>query len=340
MPKSLRQNLTSGYLDAARRLSPRQKRRRIVAYVESYDDIAFWRSLLSEFENEERYFQVMLPSRKSLAKGKKMVLTNLLHPDQLGDSMIACVDSDYDFLLQGATELSADINRNPSILQTYTYAIENYQCHAEGLHDICVQATLNDRQLLDFPLFMRQYSQVVYPLFLWNIFFYRRRDSNSFPMHDFHDCVRLTQELDVHHPEQLLDDVQRRVDKRLKRMQKRFASFAGQVKVMGRELESLGLTPETAYLYMQGHHIMDNVVMKLIVPVCNQLRREREADIKRLGKGRWEHMQNELACYENSIVPPTVMLRKNDNYKSLYLYDWMRRDVEQFLQQEKAKQHI
>lgn len=45
-----------------------------MAYVESYDDIAFWRTLLAEFENEERYFQVMLPSATSLAKGKKMVL--------------------------------------------------------------------------------------------------------------------------------------------------------------------------------------------------------------------------------------------------------------------------
>ena len=100
MSTSLRHNLTSAYLDAARKLSPKRARRRIVAYVESYDDIAFWRTLLSEFENEERYFQVMLPSATSLAKGKKMVLMNTLNTSELGRSLIACVDSDYDFLLQ------------------------------------------------------------------------------------------------------------------------------------------------------------------------------------------------------------------------------------------------
>ena len=78
MATSLRHNLTSTYLDAARKLSPKRARRRIVAYVESYDDIAFWRTLLSEFENEERYFQVMLPSATSLAKGKKMVLIGMI----------------------------------------------------------------------------------------------------------------------------------------------------------------------------------------------------------------------------------------------------------------------
>lgn len=58
-----------------------------MAYVESYDDIAFWRTLLSEFENEERYFQVMLPSATSLAKGKKMVLMNTLNTSELGRSL-------------------------------------------------------------------------------------------------------------------------------------------------------------------------------------------------------------------------------------------------------------
>lgn len=62
-----------------------------MAYVESYDDIAFWRTLLAEFENEERYFQVMLPSATSLAKGKKMVLMNTLNTTELGRSLIACV---------------------------------------------------------------------------------------------------------------------------------------------------------------------------------------------------------------------------------------------------------
>lgn len=332
MAKSLKHNLTSAYLDAGRRLSPKQKRQRIVAYVESYDDVAFWRNLLAEFETEERYFHVMLPSSRSLAKGKKMVLTNLLRPDQFGDSMIACVDSDYDFLTQGATELSRNIIRNPYILQTYTYAIENYQCYAESLHEVCVLSTLNDRPLVDFPLFMRQYSQFVYPLFLWNVYFYRKRDTNTFPMYELHECTRLPQEIDVRQPEQALNEVQRNVEKRLRRMQKRFGTFSAEVEALGKELEKLSLTPETTYLYMQGHHIMENVVLKLLTPVCNQLRREREAEIKRLGKGCWEHMQNELSCYEHSIVPVAVMLRKNDDFKSLYLYEWMRRDVEKFLE--------
>ena len=162
-----------------------------MAYVESYDDIAFWRTLLSEFENEERYFQVMLPSATSLAKGKKMVLMNTLNTSELGRSLIACVDSDYDFLLQGATKVSHRINKSPYIFQTYGYAIENFHCFADSLHEVCVQATLNDRHILDFPAFLKRYSQIAYPLFLWNVWFYRQHDTHTFPMYDFNACVRL-----------------------------------------------------------------------------------------------------------------------------------------------------
>ena len=74
--------------------------------------------------------------------------------------MIACVDSDYDYLLQGRTNTSRYIIENPYVMQTYAYAIENYHCYAEGLHEICVMATLNDHKLINFPEFMKLYSQI------------------------------------------------------------------------------------------------------------------------------------------------------------------------------------
>ena len=38
MATSLRDNLTSSYFNAAHKLYPKKARRRIIAYVESYDD--------------------------------------------------------------------------------------------------------------------------------------------------------------------------------------------------------------------------------------------------------------------------------------------------------------
>ena len=118
MAKRLSEHLNSLYVGAANKMRPKKTRRRIVAYVEGYDDVSFWRSVLDEFEDEEHYFEVMLPSRTSLGKGKKLVLTNQLG-EQLGENMIACVDADYDYLLQNANYTSRFINRSPYVFHTY-----------------------------------------------------------------------------------------------------------------------------------------------------------------------------------------------------------------------------
>lgn len=256
---------------------------------------------------------------------------NTLNTEELGTSLIACVDSDYDFLLQGATNVSRKINRNPYIFQTYGYAIENFHCFAESLHEVCVQATLNDRHLIDFPAFMERYSQIAYPLFLWNVWFYRRHDTYTFPMYDFNACVRL-QDVSLRHPYRCLEEMNKVVQAKLSELQTRFPQDIEHVDSLGEELQHLGLTPETTYLYIQGHHIMDAVVMKLLTPVCTQLRREREQEIKRLAEHD-EQFRNELTGYENSQVNVSVMLKKNSSYKNLYLYEWVKEDIRKFLEE-------
>ena len=87
MSSRLKDNINSRYFQAANALKSKQQRRRIVAYVESYDDIYFWRTVLGQFENEHRYFEVMLPSKLNLTRGKKSVLMNFLN-EQVGPDML------------------------------------------------------------------------------------------------------------------------------------------------------------------------------------------------------------------------------------------------------------
>ena len=130
-----------------------------MAYVEAYDDVFFWRTVLSRFETPERYFEVMLPSRVGkLERGKKAAMMRLLSA-RVGRSMLACVDADYDFLTQGASETSRQMLQNPYVLHTYAYAIENLQCYAPTLRDVCVAVTLNDHMVFNIEEYLREYSQ-------------------------------------------------------------------------------------------------------------------------------------------------------------------------------------
>ena len=329
MARQLKDNISSSYFDAAHKLYPRKARRRIIAYVESYEDVGFWRELLAGFETDDCYFQVMLPSAVTLSKGKKTVLMNTLNTSELGKSLIACVDSDYDFLMQDKTASSRKINGSRYIFQTYAYAIENYHCYAESLHNVVVQSTLNDRHLVDFNKFFRRYSEIAYPLFLWNIWFYRNHDTCTFPIFDFNAAVRLHQ-VRLKNPYSSLDEMAKRVEARLAGMERKFPNLKPKVTALGEELRELGLNPETTYLYIQGHHIMDNVAMKLLTPICTVLRRQREDEIRRLA-GHDEQYRNELTSYWNSQSNVTAALKKNTGYKNLYLYRWLHNDLEKFI---------
>ena len=330
MKKRLQDHLSSGYIESANKLRSKRLKKRIVAYVESYDDVFFWRSILKKFENDEYYFEVMLPSRTSLSRGKKSALMNMLGPG-LGEYMIACVDADYDWLLQGATEMSKTVCSNPYVIHTYAYAIENYQCYAPNLHTICVMSTLNDRVMIDLNAFMSEYSSIIWPLFVWNIWCYRYNNYSEFTMSDFCEVVTF-RDVNPYHPENTLQAVKNRVNKKIAWLQRRFPEGKKTYAPVRAELLNMGLTPETTYLFMQGHSVFENVVMPLLTPVCTLLRKEREREIVKLAEHEIQR-QNELACYQHSQAPVDDMLRKNTGFRTSKPYEWLSEDIKRLMEE-------
>ena len=330
MAQSLKVNLSSDYFKAAQKLYSKKARKRIIAYVESYDDIGFWRTLLEGFENDRYFFQVMLPSAQNLTKGKKMVLKNSISRDNFGDSLIACVDSDYDFLLQDSTPTSRALNTNKYIFHTYAYAIENYFCFAESLHEVCVQATLNDKTIFDFERYLQEFSELTYPLFLWTIWFAKKRDTQAFPMYQFNRLTRVYA-FKVNNPKQSLDRIREKVQRKQKELERNYPEDVMAVHQLGKSLEPLGLSPQTTYLFIQGHHIFEQVVMKILKPVCAVLRQQRERYIERLAIHK-EQYENEITAYRNSITDVELALKKNFGFKNLFAYHWLQNDLQSFIE--------
>lgn len=326
--KRLADNLTSRYLQLANKLRPKQARKKIVAYVESYDDVLFWRSILEEFETEEYRFEVMLPSRNSLSKGKKTALMNRLG-ESLGSYMIACVDADYDWLMQDKTDFSRRMNSNPFVFHTYAYAIENLQCYAPSLHKACVMSTLNDRVIVDTEVFMEEYSRIIWPLFVWNVWSYRNLRFKEFSMSDMSDIIGL-HDVSPQHPELALEELRKRVNKAIPKLQAMFPEGKGSFQALRDELLELGLTPESTYLYIQGHSLLENVVLPLLVPICTILRREREKEIMQLAQHSMQK-QNELAGYQHCQCPIEVMLRKMNDFKQSVPYQFLKADITRFM---------
>lgn len=303
----LSHHLNSAYIAAANRLRGRDARRKVVAYVESYDDILFWKDVLHEVETEDVEFEVMLPSRTSLGRGKKIALAN-----RLGNHMIACVDADYDYLLQGATPTSEMVCSSPYVLHTRVYAIENLQCHAESLHHVCVMATLNDRKVMDFQSFFSEFSTIIFPLLVWNVWAYRYGRYTQFSLSDFARVIEL-RSVNIYRPEEMLTALRRRVNQQINRLQRMFPEGRSTYAPLREQLMALGVVPNESYLYMRGHDLMDNVVLPLLTSICDTLRREREREISKLACHAVQK-RNELAAYQHAIAPIEAMMRKHTTY--------------------------
>ena len=328
MSNRLKDNLTSRYFEAANRLTSKQARRRIVAYVESYDDIYFWRTVLNRYEDKTRYFEVMLPSHKKLERGKKSVLMNFLG-DKIGPDMIACVDADYDYLLQGATAQSKKVIESPYVFHTYAYAIENMQCYAPTLHDVCVAITLNDHRIFDFEDYLSQYSEVIFPLFIWSVCVYRTGLHNKFSMSDFNRVVDPGR-FNVADPLPSINHLCRKVNTKVHYLQQEFPQAKEEYLKTKESIKSLGVTPQTTYLYMQGHHLFDAVVIPILNKVCNRLRQERQDEINRTAR---HHVQrrNEMSCYEHSLLDIRLTLKKNVGYMLSEQFQRIQQDIENYL---------
>ena len=324
MPSNLKDNLNSQYFEAANGLKPKQARRRIVVYVESYDDIFFWRTVLSRFENEQRYFEVMLPSHKKLERGKKAALMA-----GLGEAMIACVDADYDYLLQGATAQSQKVIENPYVFHTYAYSIESLQCYAPSLHDVCVAITLNDHRIFDFDDYLRQYSEAVFPLFVWSVWAYRTGRHNKFSLSDF-NRVADPGGFNVFDPQPSIDHLRRKVNTKVHQLQHEFPNNKEEYIRTKENIKALGVTPQTTYLYIQGHHLFDTVIVPILNKVCNRLRQERQDEITRMAR-HYTQRQNEMSCYEHSLLDIRQTLKKNMGYILSDLFRRIQGDIEQFL---------
>ena len=338
MPKRLRDNINSSYFEAANQLASKKGRRRIVAYVESYDDILFWRSVLGGLETDKLYFEVMLPTHKKLERGKKSVLMKLIESSveregskaaRLGPDMIACVDADYDYMLQGATAQSRQVINNPYVFHTYAYAIENMQCYASSLHDVCVMVTLNDHRIFDFEDYLRQYSEAIFPLFIWSVWAYRTGNYHDFTLTDFARVID-PGGFNVFDPQPSLDHLRQKVTRKVRQLQTQYPNNKEVYLQTKEDIKALGVTPQTTYLYVQGHSLFDNVIVPILNKVCNRLRMERQEEIQRTAR-HFTQRKNEMSCYEHSLQDIRQMLKKNLGYRMAPEFLHIQQDILHFL---------
>lgn len=329
-PTTLLDNLNADLLAAVSVLQPKDSPQRVLVYVESDDDISFWRTILAPFEKNGLSFDIQLPIRNALEKGKLAVLE---FADRVGDNLILCVDSDYDYLLQGATTTSSLINNNPHIFQTYAYSIENLLCYAPSLHAVCVQASKNDTRIIEYEKLMKLYSTLIHKLFLWSVYFATKQDTTSFTLTNFCATVKILEKAIV--SEQFstaLQGLKKRVDAKVQELEGQFPNDKPHVEGLIQELKLLGVEDTNVYLFTQGHTIKANVVLMFLKPIHQQLKYEKHSQINQVqDETQKENLRNQYKKHLEEITIEGI-LNSNTEYKPCFLYEKIHSDLNRYVQ--------
>ena len=301
--------------------------RLVKVYVEGYEDVAFWRGIFDHFQNPYLRFEISVPDRGDLPKGKKVLMGTI---PRSSEELLLCVDSDFDYLFAGRTEQSREVLGARYMFHTYAYATENYLCYAPSLHNVCVKATKNDTRIFDFVQFMHDYSCTIYPLFIWYAFSAQLASENVFPLVDFKASVRLGY-LDLEqNGARTIEWLRRNVEKREKLLCQRNPRMIEPMKRFEEQLRERGVRSENTYLFMHGHTLMDNVVMILLNSVCEKLRAMSIARITASQK-QGVALKNEMSNYTNSLRSIRDVLLDNENYTKCPLYKRLQRDIERYI---------
>ena len=301
--------------------------RLVKVYVEGYEDVAFWRGIFDHFQNPYLRFEISVPDRGDLPKGKKVLMGMI---PRSSEETILCVDSDFDYLFADRTPQSKEVNGSRFMFHTYAYATENYLCYAPSLHNVCVKATQNDTRIFDFVKFMHEYSCTIYPLFLWYAYSAQLATENVFPLIDFKQSVRIGY-LDIEdNGSKTIEWLRRNVSKRENLLRQRNPRMIEPMKEFEVQLRGRGLTPENAYLFMHGHTLMDNVVLIMLNTVCEKLRAMSIAKIT-ASKKQGVALKNEMSNYTNSLRSIRDVLLDNENYTKSPLYKRLERDIERYI---------
>ena len=325
-------NLNSDLMRAFSTLQPKKHPHNVLVYVESDDDIAFWRSILADFESDDITFDIQLPVRNKLEKGKASALnfTREMHA-QTGTHLIACVDSDYDYLLQGATRMSRTVNDNPYVFQTYSYSIENLMCYSGSLQSLCVLATKSDRRVVDFDELARIYSEIIYDVFLWSVYFARQRDSHSFTLTEFSHIIRIDYPDLKDKFKRAFQELKARVERKIRQLNAKFPGSGSEVKALARELVPLGVTPYNCYLFAHGHTIRDDVFRRFLQSVFEELVREKTEQIRSFSKHNMER-DNQLNHYSKQVMHVDDAINCNMNFKKCFLYLKIKSDLDRHME--------
>jgi len=316
---SVNNKANSKYLQAKTRLHKSEPIVRV--FVEDMVDVPFWKLF---FDNQNVKTKIQPATGDGYSNGIKEVLKL---KDNVGKYFLLCVDSDYNYLLQSSTIDSELINTNKYIFQTYTYSIENYKCFADSLSTLMLNATKQDKaELFDYEHFLSEYSKIIYKLFVYSVYF-KINNEADFSISILNKIIGFNKNIDIsNNGENSLIELKNSVDKKL--LEFDFVN-EDEIQKLESKLNALGVTSENTYLFISGHTLFNNVVLKslkLVEKLIVETQKKNIENISKTDKIRKEKLKH----FNKERTDVKILLQQNTNFANCFLVEKINSDIEKY----------
>jgi len=225
-----------------------QQNYNLIVCIENYDDERFWSFIFSKVKNLKPYFVS--------SDGKNNIL---LVENYFDKECVACVDSDYDYILK------KPYLNNPYIFHTYVYAVENYCICAESMNDL--KSACNIISDLDFKSLVSKIGLTLKDALLYDIYL---KDTQRECQRDIFKFKNIPD--DCLSENFILNKIEIEVFKMLENIDRDvLVSYQNTI------TENVHINKNYWHLYMDGHNIFDSIldILKKLQYKTSNIRREK-----------------------------------------------------------------
>ena len=253
-------------------------------HLENKNDEIFWGKILKEVFPDKKFR--FISASRSIGGNITCGCTQCLHyKDFLSKEFWIAIDSDYRYLNQ-----QEEITRNPYILQTYTYSFENHFCYGENANQAEIECC--GAVKIDFTQFLREYSRIVYPLLVWQLYM-QDVAPQTFPQRVFHRLLTLP--IGAKAAENNGASILQLLKERVRKLETHFRNQFPEADPTWHEArcQDLGVHRDNCYLFVRGHQLYD-----LITDLGRRIRQERKQKEPEIKGGRsFENFLTSHLCF-------------------------------------------
>lgn len=290
-----------------------------VLYVENPSDRLFWENVIAQVCPEQ--YSVKSFSLED-APGKRLLEKEY---SKLHRFYIVGVDGDFDYLCPDRHEFASYLNNSPYVIHTFTYSRESVIFSTPSILDISNRLAFRHKLPHDCIEALIEYSKIIFSAL--SVFSY----AHNLNWQDFKED-QFTNAISLPVGETLLTDG----------LQVNLAALDG-VRVTSRKyidsilhaisngidekhccdiLTERSITPEIAYMFINGHYLKDSIVKPMLDLLKRKNKYEDISDVKaKIPKARWKQSINEVENYFKNCCHTESIIHNANCYTSGVIWD-------------------